>query len=596
MARRRFRPRRIYLRAVRRWRRLARYDQVVLSIAALVTGLAAGYGAIAFRWLLAAVQDLVYGFSSERVFSLAAALPWWQVLLAPAAGGLAVGLFLKYLMPGGQPQGVAQVIEAVSLERGRMSLRTGIGAALVSAASLGVGASTGREGPLVHLGASLASWTAHRLHLGRTMTLTLVGCGVASGVAASFNAPIAGVLFALEVVVGHYALQAFAPIVIASVAGTIVSRVQFGDHPAFVIPEYGIVSLWEFPGFILLGAVSAAVAMIFMRSVMFAEDTVSRVPAPEWLRPAAGGLAVGAIAILFPQVLGVGYEATDAALNERFGLWLLLALIAAKTAATAISLACRFGGGVFSPSLFLGAMTGGVYGLVAAMAFPELAATHGLYAIVGMGAVAAAVLGAPISTTLIVFEMTGDYKVTIAVMLAVSVASLLTQRLMVKSFFLWQLERRGISLAGGRERYLLQTTRVRDVMSDSFRVIAHDTKLRRIRELLQTEPHGDFFVVGEDGRLVGVVGFDDIRPIAFEPGIDEVINAHDVARSDPPVLEADSSLEEALRLIDRHRDGRLAVVDDLESMRVVGAVSHRDILLAYNRVLLEVRAEERGED
>ncbi len=396
-------------------------------------------------------------------------------------------------------------------------------------------------------------------------------------------------------VVGHYALSASTPVVIASVVGTIIPRIHFGDFPAFVLPDYAISSFWEFPGFALLGAVSAAVAIGFFLSTRLAEDTVARLRIPDWLQPACGGLAVGAIAVFFPHVLGVGYEATDAALKQQFTLIFLLTLVVLKTAATAISLGCRFGGGVFSPSLFIGAMTGGAYGLVAAAAFPELVADQGLYSIVGMGAVAAAVLGAPISTILIVFEMTGDYRVTVAVMLAVAVASLLTSRLMAPSFFMWQLERRGISLAGGRERHLLQASRVGDVMTADLPLIHQDTTLAGIRKTLQSQPYAIFFVVDDEDRLVGTLTFDDVRPVVFESGIERLINALDVARLHPPVLEVDGNLEEALRLMDESGEARVAVVDSLANMKVVGTAHHRDMLRAYNNILLQARAEERGE-
>ncbi len=419
----------------RRWRRLARSEQIVLNLLAVVIGVAVGYAAIAFRIGIALTQQGAFGFHSERFYHLAAELPWWHLLLAPCLGGLAIGLFIHFAMPGGRPQGVAEVIEAGALRGGRMSLKEGLGAAVVSAASLGVGASAGREGPVVHLGGALASWVAERFRLNTSLSITILGCGVASGVAASFNAPIAGVFFALEVVIGHYSLHAFAPVVIASVLGTIVTRVHIGDFPAFVVPEYAIQSFLELPAFLLLGAVCAAIAMIFMWSTTFVADTIERTPLPRWSRPMAGGLAVGFIALFYPHVLGVGYGATDDALGGLFPLWLLLGLIAAKTAATAITLGTGFGGGVFSPSLFLGAMTGGAFSMIAAWVFPDLAAEQGLYAIVGMGAVAAAVLGAPISTILIIFELTGDYAVTIAVMLAVSVSSVLTQQIQGRSFF-----------------------------------------------------------------------------------------------------------------------------------------------------------------
>ena len=330
------------------WRSFAGNDQVVLSVLALVIGVAVGYGTIGFRYILGVIQEVFYGFSSQQFATLTADLDWWHILLAPAAGGLLVGLFLQFIMPGGSAEGVAQVVESGSLRGGRLSIGRGLAAAAVSAASLGAGASAGREGPVVHLGATIASFVSQRFKFGPSLTLTLLGCGVASAVAASFNAPIAGVFFAMEVVIGHYALHAFSPIVIASVAGTIVSRVHLGDFPAFVLPNYSISSFFELPAFLLLGIICAVVAMTFMWSVMFAEDTINRTRVPTWLRPAVGGLGVGAIAVFIPEVLGVGYEATDDALKGLIPFGFLILLIVAKVAATAITLGSGFGGGVFN--------------------------------------------------------------------------------------------------------------------------------------------------------------------------------------------------------------------------------------------------------
>jgi len=342
-----------------RTRRILRNDQTLMAVVAVVVGIIVAYAAIGFRLGISSVQWLSYGEIAERLVRRVGEIPVWQVLLVPTAGGLVVGLFLQFVMPGGRPMGVANVIEAMALRNGRMRLREGIAAAFVSIVSLGVGASAGREGPMVHLGASIAGGITARLGLSRHLARTLLGCGAAASVAASFNAPIAGVFFALEVIIGHYALSAFAPVVIASVAGTVIGRAHLGEQPAFLLPQFGVNSLWEFPAFLVLGAVCAAIAIIFMWSIFHAERVVDSLKVPNWLKPAAGGLAVGAIAVEFPQVLGVGYEATDNALNGLVPLWLLLLLIPLKTAATAITLGCRFGGGVFSPSLCLGAMTGG---------------------------------------------------------------------------------------------------------------------------------------------------------------------------------------------------------------------------------------------
>ncbi len=575
--------------------RVTRHEQVILSVLAVVIGVIGGGSAIAFREALAAIQFLFYGFAEERVATLAGALPWWHILAATTLGGLAVGLFVAFAMPGRRPHGVADVMEACALRGGRMSLRTGLGAALISAVSLGAGASTGREGPVVHLGASLSAFVAERLRLGRSLSQTLLGCGVAAAVAASFNAPIAGAFFALEVVVGHYAMSAFAAIVIASVTGTIVSRIWFGDFPAFIIPEHSIASFLEFPAFALLGLVSAATAVIFMFSVDFASRVAERTPVPLWLRPACGGLAVGIIALAFPQVLGVGYEATDTALRGQFGLWMLFALLMVKTAATAISLGSGFGGGVFSPSLYLGAMLGGVFGILATEMFPHLSSGHAAYTIVGMGAVAGSVLGAPISTILMVFELTGDYELTIGVMIATVIASLITRYAFGFSFFTWQLDRRGLNLRKGREQGLLHAVHVCDVMRYDQRTVPPGAPMAEVRAGLQRAQHGALFVVDGDGRLHGTVTLADLADSAFDTELDLLLNAKDVCRHRPPVVAEQDDLEAAMALMDSVQEEIVAVVDDKKANRLQGYVRQRDVVRAYDRALMQARAEEFGE-
>ena len=577
-------------------KRFGRNAQLILALLALVIGAAAGTASIGFRYAIDIAQQLFYGFSGEQVATLAAALPWWQVVLAPAVGGLVVGLLVYFGMPGRRPHAVADVIEASALRGGHMSLTVGLRAAVISALSIGCGASVGREGPVVHLGASLGSWIAKRLHLGRALSRTLLGCGVAAAIAASFNAPIAGVLFALEVVIGHYALSAFAPVVLASVTGTLISRMHYGDFPAFILPvDRGIASVWEFPAFALLGVVSAMAAVIFMRSVTFTEDTVKRLPLPPWSRPGIGGLLVGVIAIAFPQVLGVGYEATDAALSELYPLWLLIALIAAKTAATSISLGCGFGGGVFSPSLFLGAMVGGAFGVIATQAFPDLSSGHGAYTLIGMGAVAGAVLGAPISTILMIFELTNDYALTIAVMIATVIASIITQQAFGRSFFTWQLERRNISVKGGQELTLLHEVRVARVMDTGFESVAPGASLAEVRSLLRKARWGTLFVADGARRLIGVIAYSDLEDAAFDTSHDAMLTAADVARGHPAVLKADDDLTDAIKIYAASGEAHLPVVTDAESMTLVGIAHEHEIMLAYQRALAEARAEERGE-
>jgi CIC family chloride channel protein len=499
----------------------------------------AAYAAIVFRLAIRFFQLPWLGTMDKATTAAATALPWWVILLAPATGGLIVGFILLRFQRGRRPHNVADVIEAVAIGKCRISARDGFLSALISALSLGTGASAGREGPVVHLGATIASQLEQRFDLSPGAQRTLLGCGVSAAVAASFNAPIAGVLFAHEVILRHYALRAFVPITISSVVATLIARFHLGNYPAFFVPEYQILSLWEFPAFALLGLTSAAVAIAFQFAIIGADRVATASPIPVWLKPAVGGLCVGAIALSFPQVLGVGYDTTDAALNSQLGLSLMLALLLAKTAATAITLGFRMGGGVFSPSLYLGAMTGGAFGLVAQSVFPELASGEGLYAILGMGAVAAAVLGAPISTTLIVFELTGGYQMTIALLLTVSIANGLTQAVHGVSYFHWLLNNRGLFLHEGPHQHIVHSVRVRDMM----------TPLEEDEEPETAKP--------EEG----------------------------------PYLQPAHTLRHALRLFDETGQEWLPVID-APSEELIGWVRHFDAIETYNKALVAAHVEE----
>jgi CIC family chloride channel protein len=516
---------------------LSRTRQPVVWAVALLIGIIVAYAAIAFRLAIRSFQYLSFGANTESLAASTLSLPWWQLLLAPTLGGVAVGVFLQFVMERPRPFGVADVIDARALHGARLPLRKSIESAAVTAASLGFGASAGREGPAAHLGAALASYFALRFEYDPVIARTLMACGVAAAVSASFNAPLAGVLFALEVVLGHYALRAFGPIVISSIAAAVISRIHLGDFPAFTIPEISLMTYWEMPAFAVLGVVSAIVAIAFMRTVMVTEEIAAKIECPLWLRPASGGFLIGAIAILFPQVLGVGYGATDDALNELYPLGLLVALILAKGIATSITLASRFGGGVFSPSLYLGAMTGGAFGIIAATIFPDQATSHGLYALVGMGAVSAAVLGAPISTTLIVFELTGEWQISLALLVAVSISTVMTQSILGRSFFHWQLERRGLRIRDGAHQYILKTIKVRDIMRVYSKGAAPPT------------PHDH-------------------------------------------VLLADDSLESALKMLESEGLDQIPVKAKQEADDLIGVVDHKTALKAYNQALIDTQVEE----
>ena len=509
--------------------------QPVLWLAAIVTGIAAGVGAILFRTAIGLAQLPWLGITSERVASVAGGIAWPLVLLAPAAGGLVVGIVLHRFVRSARPLSIPDVIEARALGLGQIRVREGLWSALTSALALGTGASAGREGPVVHLGGTLAVAAARLFRFEDAAGRTLLACGAASAVSASFNAPVAGVLFAHEVILGHYGLSAFVPIVIAAVAGGILSRLWFGEAAAFIIPDYHVASYWEIPAFALLGLTCALVAITFQFSLIAGDQTARRLPLPVWLKPALGGLAVGAIGVFIPDVLGVGYETTDEALQGAIPLAMLVVLIVAKVAATSVTIGSRLGGGIVSPTLYLGALTGGAFGIVAANVFPDLASTPGLYAILGMGAVAGAVLGAPISTTIIVFELTGGYALTLALLFTVSIAAGLTVAMTGRSFFEWQLETRGLVLSGGPHRTLLRRTRV-----------------------------ADFFQRAEETAMI-------------EP--------------DQRFLRTDDTLETALRQFDDSGQESLPVVEPTNTTLIVGTASQLEALRTYNKGLVARSAE-----
>jgi chloride channel protein, CIC family len=436
--------------------------QIQFWFIALLIGIAAGFAALGFRKAITALETLVYGSDDVMLGTFAQNLPWYWILLVPVLGGLCVGVILHLFTPDGRVRAVADVIDGAALREGRVEIRAGLASAAASLITLSTGGSSGREGPVVHIGAMISTLVSRFINATGITGRDLLGCAVAAAVSASFNTPIAGALFALEVVLRHFAVHAFAPIIIASVAGTVVSRLEFGNVTEFYLPAANVLEFYvELPAFVILGLISGLVAVILMRSIFWAEDMGDHLQRslhiPRWLRPAIAGALLGALAIYFPHIIGVGYEMTSAALTGQLLFWGAVSFAVVKVIAVVITFAGRMGGGIFSPSLMLGALTGLAFGTAATSLFPQVSGSETLYALAGMGAVAAAVLGAPISTTLIVFELTGDWQTGLAVMVAVSLSTALASRLVDRSFFLTQLERRNVHLSAGPQAYLLAT-------------------------------------------------------------------------------------------------------------------------------------------
>ncbi|MEW9919078.1 chloride channel protein [Marimonas sp. MJW-29] len=437
---------------------------------ALLIGIAAGFAALLFRKGINWLQASLYGTEDvQYLHTFISGLNWYWVILIPTFGGLVVGLILNHFTNDGRVRSVADVITGAALHDGRVEIKAGVASAFASLITLSTGGSSGREGPVVHIAGVISTWVSQKINADGITGRDLLGCAVAAAVSASFNAPIAGALFALEVVLRHFAVHAFAPIVIASVAGAVINRIEFGGVTEFTLAEYVDLQFYaELPAFLLLGLTCGLVSVALMRSIFWAEDFGNYLQArtgwPRWLRPMVAGALLGVIALWFPHIIGVGYETMSLALTGELLLHEAIIFAILKVAAVAITLGGRMGGGVFSPSLMLGALTGLGFGVIATGVFPDVSGSSSLYALAGMGAVAAAVLGAPISTTLIVFELTGDWQTAMAVMVAVSMSTALASRIVDRSFFLTQIERRGIHLAAGPQAYLLAMFMVARIM------------------------------------------------------------------------------------------------------------------------------------
>lgn len=485
-------------------------SQLQFWFIALMIGIAAGFAALFFRLGIERLQSWLYGTEDlTRLHSFAAGLVWYKVLIIPILGGLAVGLVLHFFTEDGRARAVSDVIEGAALNEGRVEVRRGFASTLASLITLSTGGSSGREGPVVHLAAVLSTMVCRLIRANGITGRDLLGCAVAAAVSASFNAPLAGALFALEVVLRHFAVHAFAPIVIASVAGTVINRLAFGDVTEFVLPVQNALAFYvELPAFLLLGVVCGLVAYVLMRVIFWADNFADTMQAtlrlPRYLRPAIAGAMLGGLAIFWPHIIGVGYETTSAALTGELLFHEAVVFAILKVAAVAITLGGRMGGGIFSPSLMIGALTGTAFGALATSVFPNVSGEGTLYALAGMGAVAAAVLGAPISTTLIVFELTGDWQTAMAVMVTVSLSVALSSNLVDRSFFLTQLERRNVHLAAGPQAYLLATFRVSTVM--------------RTMEAKRSAPQDDCWALIKEGTYIdGNATLEQAMPM-FEQG------------------------------------------------------------------------------
>lgn len=413
----------------------------------------------------------------------------------------------------------------------------------------------------------------------------MVACGAAAGVAATFNAPLAGAFFALEVILVEWGAEAFAPVVAASVTAAAIGRSHFGDIPAFAVPPYALSAFSELPLFLLLGLVCACGGVLFTRTLYYAEDLWNDVPLPQWLLPVIGGLMVGIIGLLRPEVFGVGYEAMQRVLTDRsVGILLPLVLFGSKLIATSTTIGSGGSGGVFAPSLFMGAMLGAALGAICHAVFPFADTSPGAYALVGMAALFAATSHAPITAVLIVFELTMDYRLILPLMLACGVSTITARLLYRFSIYNLKLIRRGVHITLRQDAALLNHITVATAMTEDVLSIPPDMPVETVQRRFEETKHHGFPVVDAAGKLRGLVTIGDVQR-AIRRGKTSA-TAMDVATHDLVVCFPDETLNDALRKLGLKNVGRLPVVDRDDHQRLLGLVTRKNIIAAYNRALL----------
>ena len=562
-------------------------EHTFMVIVAVFIGVLGGFGAIVFRFAIRFFEKVFFGswnYSLDYVLQL----PWYVKLAAPIAGGLIVGPIVYWFASEARGHGVPEVMEAIVLRGGAIRPRVMLAKVTASAVCIGSGGSVGREGPIVQIGSSLGSSIGQLLKVTGSQLRTFVACGTAAGIAATFNAPIAGALFAMEIILSDFGISQFSPIVVSSVAATVVSRHFLGDFSAFDIPHYELVSVFEMIPYVILGVLAAFVALAFTNILYKSEDLFERLPIPPVLKPALGGVLIGVLAILVPHIMGVGYDTISLALNGKLIGSFLLLLVVLKLMATSITIGSGGSGGIFAPSLFLGATLGGFVGTLVHALVPGHTASAGAYALVGMGAVASGAMHAPITSILIIFELTNDYRIILPLMITCIISVLITSRLKKDSIYTLKLSRRGISLFRGQEVNVLQGLKVSEVVSDDYERVFPDTPFRKLMDLIVSSPHPNFCVVDHREHLLGLISIHDVRRMLYDSdALESILVAYDLMTPIRHFFTLNDTLDIAMKAFGEIHLEELPVVNDKKHMRLIGTVSKHDVIEMYNREVLK---------
>ena len=565
-------------------------ETAFLFLFSITVGICAGFGAIFFRWLINSFQYLFFT-EGKNVFSFMGS---YYVVLIPALGGLIVGPLIYFFAREAKGHGVPEVMLAVATLGGRIRPRVALIKTLASSICIGSGGSVGREGPIVQIGSTLGSSLGQLFKLSEERIKILVACGAAGGIAATFNAPLAGIFFALEVILREYGLKFFSSVVLSSVTATVISRFFLGDLPAFKVPPYQLLSVWEIPLYFVFGFIAAFTALFYIKSVYKFEDFFNSLKFREYLKPVAGGFMLGLIGLFFPQIFGVGYASIEQALHGQLALQLVLILVVLKILATSITLGSGGSGGVFAPALFIGAMLGESYGKITQILMPEFAIPSGACALVGMGAVFAGASHAPISSILIMFEMTGNYKIIIPLMITCIISTVVVKHFSRESIYTMKLMRRGIDIQKIKRLDLMESIQVSEAMAQDVITFDEDISVGEAEDMIVADKsyrHRGFPVLSLEGNLVGMVTRKDIYESLRRGGEDTRIE--EIMTRDMTVCFPHEDLKTVLQKMGQKDIGRIPVVADAAPHRLIGLITRENIIAAYHDALKEEETEKK---
>ncbi|GBD96930.1 MAG TPA: chloride channel protein [Nitrospirae bacterium] len=564
-------------------------EHPVIIAMSVVVGLLSGFANILFRATMHFVHNIVFVGGSDLLNINEGGFYKFLIPLLPVCGALLL-IPLSFIFRGeSYGYGFPKFLELVNIKGGRIKRRTFFSRILSAAFTIGSGGSAGVEGPIAQIGGAVGSFVGQIFRVSGNRIKLLIAAGSAGGIAATFNAPIAGVMFATEIVLlGNYELTSFAAIVISSGIATVVSRMYYGANPIFTVPEY-TVNAYEIPLYIFLGIFVGVTAVLYIKTFYKVKDGFDSLKIHPWLKPVIGAFIVGSIGIFFPHILGDGYEYIEQALEGNMLVTVMLALIFLKIIATSFTLGSGGAGGMFAPALFIGSMAGGSFGWVVHTLFPAYTATPGAYATVGVGAFLAAATHAPMTAIFLLFEMTGNYRIIVPIMFASILGTLTAKRLYHDSIDTVELTRKGINIHDGREATVLSSIRVSSVMKKKFTTVHEETG---IHELLEKIIEGESFyfpAVDDEGLLTGIISLQDIKSVLFEEDLKELLKVKHIISRNVITLTPHDNLNTAIEKFSLKDIGELPVVDIFNKRRVLGMLKRGDVMTAYNKELLRRR-------